>query len=56
MTTKIILTAIVGVFAGAFAYELLNRKQPRLVADAKNAVSDFRQAFVAGYSRDVPEA
>lgn len=57
MTTKIILTAIIGVFMGAFAYELFNgKRRPHLVSDAQSAVSDFRKAFLAGYSGEIPEA
>jgi len=50
---KIIGGVIVGVFVGALALEILNRKRPELVKDiekrAENAARSFVDAFREGY-------
>jgi hypothetical protein len=56
--TKVMMSVIAGVFAGAFVLELLNRKKPGVLAQvrdrAKTAASDFRQAFAEGYRSAIP--
>jgi hypothetical protein len=56
--TKYLLGALVGVFAGAFVLELLDRREfdllGRLRAKAKRTRSDFRRAFVEGYQGVTP--
>jgi len=56
--TKVMVSVIAGVFAGAFVLELLNRRKPGLLAQvrerAQNAASDFRRAFAEGYRSAIP--
>jgi hypothetical protein len=46
---KILASLIATVFVGALAYELLIRKQPRLVRSMKGYVERYRAAFREGY-------
>lgn len=56
--TKCLMGVLVGVFLGAFALEMLQRKKPGLLARirerARYAASDFRHAFADGYRSAVP--
>lgn len=51
--TKCLLGVLVGVFAGAFALELLDRKKPTLMnrvrERARFVADDFKVAFLDGY-------
>jgi len=57
--TKCMLSVIAGVFVGAFALELLNRRRPGFLAQlrdrASRAARDFRRAFGEGYKSAIPE-
>jgi hypothetical protein len=56
--TKLALTVIAGVFAGAFVLELLNSRRPGMLGEmwnnTKRAADDFRSAFVEGYRSAIP--
>ena len=58
MMTKVMLSVIAGVFFGAFALEVLNRKKPGLLdvvsGRAKRAADDFGRAFMEGYRGETP--
>jgi len=51
---KIMLGLAAGVFLGAFAVEMLERKRPGMVAGvggrARSAIEEFRLAFRDGYA------
>lgn len=57
--TKVMLAMLAGVFVGAFALEVLNRKRPGLVAglehDANDRLDEFRRAFAEGYAGGVAD-
>lgn len=57
--SKCMLSVIAGVFVGAFALELLNRRKPGLLAAvrdrASRAATDFRRAFTDGYRSAIPQ-
>jgi hypothetical protein len=56
--SKCMLSVIAGVFIGAFALELLNRRRPGLLAAVRDraarAAGDFRRAFGDGYRSAIP--
>jgi hypothetical protein len=58
MMTKVMLSVIVGVFFGAFALEVLERKKPGLMqvvgSRVKVAADDFSRAFMEGYHGELP--
>ena len=53
-TSKLIFAVLAGVFIGAFAIEVLNRKRPGLVTNAHDKavgkLGEFREAFKEGYA------
>ncbi|MDH5674862.1 MAG: hypothetical protein OEZ06_22220 [Myxococcales bacterium] len=60
MTTKLMLGVIAGVFVGAFALEVMSRKQPALLAKvgerARLAAGEFTRAFMEGYRGELPSS
>jgi hypothetical protein len=58
MMTKVMLSVIVGVFFGAFALEVLERKKPGVLevvgGRVKLAAEDFSRAFMEGYRGELP--
>lgn len=57
--TKVMFAMLTGVFLGAFALEVVNRKRPGLVAgierDAESRLDEFRRAFREGYTGAVQD-
>ena len=51
--SKFLISALAGVFVGAFVSEMINRKKPGALQAVgkrtKRAVTDFGQAFAEGY-------
>ncbi len=51
--TKLVIGLAVGVFVGAFAVEMLNRKKPGLLKDiqarTKKTIAEVSEAFAEGY-------
>ena len=58
--SKVFVAMLTGVFIGAFAVEVLNRKRPGLVAGLENKAEDtldeFKRAFSEGYAGGSAEA
>ncbi len=58
--SKMLVAMLAGVFIGAFAMEILNRKRPGLIAglesQAGSKLGKFKEAFAEGYAGGATEA